>query len=75
MHFHLIESIFPVFHCLEADSFTLDSTAATAEAAEGDGCFVSVRMVACLQAFFPLLYQLSSERHRQSVLTNLAYFN
>lgn len=63
MHFHFIESIFPVFHCLEADSFTLDSTAATAEGAEGDGCSVSVRMAVCLEAFFLLLWQLFSESY------------
>lgn len=69
MHFHFIESIFPVFHCLEGDSFTLDSSAATAEVAEGDGCFVSVRMAVCLEAFFPLLWQLFSERYSLSSQT------
>lgn len=66
MHFHFIKSIFLVFPSLEAVSFTLDSTAARAEVAEGDhritktkdGCFVPVRMAVCLEAFFPLLYQV-----------------
>lgn len=62
MRLHFMKNIFLVFHCLEADSFTLDSTATTAEVAEGDGCFVSVRMAVCLEAFFPLLWQLFSER-------------
>lgn len=69
MHFHFIENIFLVFHYLEADSSTLDSAAATAEVAEGDGCFVSVRMAVCPEVFFPLLCQLFSKRYGLSLQT------
>lgn len=51
MHFHLMKSIFTVFHCTEADNFTLDSTAVTAEVA-GDSCFVSIRMACVPGSFF-----------------------